>query len=205
MTVGKRVRSDKKKQVAATVSIHLADAISRISYITRTPIKDVAEAVCISGITTRKVIAHLSVHFRRDIRFKNTVYIGDLTRPSVARKVSAGKTTRVSMRFRGEDFEEISLLAFALDVSPTRATALLLDAAIRDSEFLNEYVRTFLVDTLDARRMDELKAVMKYLRKNNPFDEDISWAHLLTYIYEEVKDGAQSVADSVGTFITRFK
>ena len=205
MTVGKRVRSDKKRQVAPTISIHLADAISRLSYITRTPIKDVAEAICISGITSRKVIAHLSVHFHRDVRFKTTVYFGDLSRPSVARKVAAGKTSRISIRFRAEDFEEIGLLAFALDVSPTRATALLLDAAIRDGDFLNDYVRTFLVDTLDERRMDELKAVMKYLRKNNPFDEDITWSHLLTYIYEEVKDGAQTVADSVGTFITRFK
>ncbi|WP_432352718.1 hypothetical protein [Sporosarcina sp. A2] len=92
-----------------------------------------------------------------------------------------------------------------MDVTPSRATALLLDAAIRNSEFLNDYVREYLARELDERRMIELKRVMKYLRKNNPYESDLTWTHLLTYIYDEVKDGAQSMADGVGTFITKWK
>lgn len=204
-SVKRKQRSDKKRQSAPTISIVLKDTIHRLSYITDTPVKDVAEAICVSGLTSRKVIEHLSQHFRRDLRLGQTVYIGDIGRPSMQHKVAAGKTERISIRFQAHDFEHIATLAFALDVTPSRATALLLDAAIRNSEFLNDYVREYLARELDERRMIELKRVMKYLRKNNPYESDLTWTHLLTYIYDEVKDGAQSMADGVGTFITKWK
>ena len=205
MSIGKRVRSDRKRQVAPTISIHLKDAIHRLSYITDTPVKDVAEAICINGIGRKMVVSHLAENFRRDVRIDNTLYMGDIERPSIQRKAPAGKTERISIRFKAHDFENISSLAYALDVTPSRATALLLDASIRDSDFLNMYIRDYLKRELDERRMNELKIVMRYLRKNNPYDEDISWAMLLTYIVDEIKDGAQSVADSVGTYLTRWK
>lgn len=209
MSVGqggtRRQRSDKKRQCAPTISVVLKDTIHRLSYITDTPVKDVGEAVCISGLKSRKVIEHMSQHFRREIRLGNTLYMGDPNRPSMQRKVAVGKTERVSIRFIADDYERIATLAYALDVSPTRAVALLLDAAIRNSEFMNDYVRDYLKRELDERRMEELKKVMRYLRKNNPYEDDLTWTHLLTYIYDEVKDGAQSMADGVGTFISRWK
>ncbi|MGN7409840.1 hypothetical protein [Sporosarcina sp. SAFN-010] len=209
MSVGqgakRKQRSDKKRQSAPTISIVLKDTIHRLSYITDTPVKDVAEAICISGLTSKKVIGYLALNFRRDLRLGQTVYMGDISRPSLQRKVAPGKTERITIRFHAHDYEHVATLAYALDVSPSRATALLLDAAIRNSEFLNDYVRDYLKRELDERRMEELKKVMRYLRKNNPYEEDLTWTHLLTYIVSEVKDGAQSMADGVGTFISKWK
>ncbi|SKA88782.1 hypothetical protein [Sporosarcina newyorkensis] len=201
----RKQRSDKKRHVGPTISIVLKDTIHRLSYITDTPVKDVGEAICISGMKSRKVVEYLAQSFRREIRLGNTLYMGDLSRPSLQRKVAAGKTERISIRFHAHDYEGISALAYALDVSPTRATALLLDASIRNSEFLNDYVRDYLRRELDERRMEELRKVMRYLRKNNPYEDDLTWTHLLTYIYDEVKDSAQSVADGVGMFISRWR
>ena len=208
MTVGQGVkrkqRSDKKRQVAPSISVVLRDTIHRLSYITSTPIKDIGEAICHSGLSSRRVIEHLSQHFRRDFRHGSTFYMGDPNRTPQYRKAPSGKTERISIRFKARDYERISALAFALDCTPSRATALLLDAAIRDTDFLNGYIREFLRNELDDRRMEELRKLLRYLRKNNPYDEDITWTHLLAYIFDEVKDGAQSVADTVGTFISRW-
>lgn len=201
----RRQRSDKKRQCAPTISVLLKDTIHRLSYITDTPVKDVAEAICISGLTSKKVIEYLALNFRRELRLGQTVYMGDISLPSLQRKIAAGKTERISIRFHAHDYENVCALAYSLDVAPTRAVALLLDASIRNSEFMNDYVRDYLKRELDERRLIELKKVMGYLRKNNPYEEDLTWTHLLTYIYDEIKEGSQTVADGVGTFISRWK
>ncbi|MDN4608650.1 hypothetical protein [Sporosarcina highlanderae] len=203
--VRRKQRSDKKRQVAPTISMELRDTIYRLNYITGIPVKDVCEAICHSGLSSRKVIEHLSQYFRRDLYFGNTLYRGVPERPPQFRKIPAGKTGRVSTRLRARDYELLSALAYSLDCTPSRATAILLNAAIRDTDFLNSYIREYLRKELDERRMEELRKVLRYLRKNNPYDEDITWTHLLAYIYHEVRDGAQSVAETVNTFINRWK
>lgn len=208
MTVGERerkVRSDKKRDVKPTVSIQLKDTIFRMSYITNTPVKDVGEAICLHGISSKRVMDRLSENFRRSIRLGNTMYMGSLDRPPLNRKGPAGKCERVSLRIKQADFEEISTLAFALDVTPSRATALLLDASIRDGDFINSYFEEYLKRQLDERRMTELKAVLKYLNKNNPYEEEISWSVLLTYILDELKESASSMTESISLYIKSWK
>ncbi|AIE58946.1 hypothetical protein [Bacillus methanolicus] len=79
----RRTRSDKKRDVKPTITIQLKECIYRISYITNTPVKDVAETICEAGLVSRKVMDYLSQHFRRPVRLKNTLYMGDLDRPSL--------------------------------------------------------------------------------------------------------------------------
>ena len=201
----RKVRSDKKREVQPTISIQLKDAIYRLSYITNTPVKDVAERICSDGIISRKVLNGLSQHFRRSVRLENTMYIGDLGRPSLQRKSPAGQTERIGIRFRQHTFENISVLAYALDCTPSRATALLLDASIHNSDFINQYFQEHLTRQLDDHRMSELKKVLKYINANNPYEETISWGLLLSYIYEEIKDGAITVSESITTFINKWK
>ncbi|MBO0586098.1 hypothetical protein [Sporosarcina sp. E16_8] len=198
---GRKVRSDKKREIQPTISKELRECIFRLSYITDTPVKDVAEAVCVSGIGRKKVISYLSQNFRRDVRVDNTLYMGDMDRAPVKKRTAAGRSERISIRFRGQTYESIHTLAYALDCTTSRACALLLDASIRDVDFVNDFVEEYLKKYIDEHRMGELKKVLKYVNANNPYDETISWARLLSYMVEEVKVHAEKVQDTVSDFI----
>ena len=71
-TKKRKVRSDKKRDVKPTISSNLKHCIYRLSYITSTPVKDVAETLCEKGLRSRKVMDYLSTYFRRDLKFANT-------------------------------------------------------------------------------------------------------------------------------------
>lgn len=201
----RKVRSDKKRDVKPTISEQLRETVYRISYITNIPVKDIAETICNHGITSRKVMDNLSANFRRTVRLRNTLYMGVLERPSLQRKRFTGRTERISIRFQQDDYENITTLAFALDVTPSRATALLLDASIRDSDFINYYIRDYLKTQLNDHRMTELKKVLKYINKNNPYEEEISWGLLLAYIYDEVREAGVTLSDSITSFINKWE
>lgn len=203
MKTGKerRQRSDKKWSVQPTVSKELKDCIYRLSYITDTPVKSVIEEVCLSGIENNKVINHLSSNFRRDIRINYTLYIGDLNRIPIKKRTSPGQSERIATRVSGNMHEQFKALAYSLDCSIARACALLLDATVRDAEFINDFVEGYLKNNVDAERMKELRKVLKYVRANNPYDEEISWSALLSHLIEEVRSGAEKVQDTVSDFI----
>jgi len=198
---GRKVRSDKKRDVQPTVSKELKDCIYRLSYITDTPVKDVAEEICINGIQRNKVISHLSQNFRRDIRIDNTLYLGDSERVSVRKRTGPGQSERITIRFKSDMYERLSVLAFALDCSVSRATALLMDAAVREVDFVNEFVRGYLSEHVDERRMNELKKVLKYINSKNPYAEEVSWFVFLSYLMDEVKIHADKLQDAVSDFV----
>ncbi|AIE61761.1 hypothetical protein [Bacillus methanolicus] len=200
----RRTRSDKKRDVKPTITIQLKECIYRLSYITNTPVKDVAETICEAGLVSRKVMDYLSQHFRRPVRLKNTLYMGDLDRSSLQKRSSAGQCERITIRLPQGTYENLTALAYALDVTPSRATALLLDASIRNSDFINEYVRDYLKQHLDDGRMRELKKVMKFINTNNPYEEEISWSALLSFLFDELKIGASNISESIQDWLDKW-
>lgn len=201
----RKVRSDKKRDVKPTISTDLKNCIYRLSYITNTPVKDVVEIICERGLNSRKIIEYLSNHFRRDFRFGNTIYMGDINRTSLQRKYQSGKTERITTRFSQVTFEKIKSLSDALDVTPSKATALLLDASVRNTNLLNSFVKSYLHNNIDKNRMKELKLVLKYINKNNPYNEEWSWFTLLSMIYEDAKDSAINVKEAINTWMNKYK
>lgn len=201
----RKVRSDKKREVKPTIHIELKDTIYRISYVVDTPVKDIVETICLFGLDSRKVITHLSENFKRNVRFHNTLFMGDLDRPAVQRFKPGTRTERLSTRLKQPDYENLVTLAFALDVTPSRAAALLLDASIRHSDFVNSYFQQHLSQTLDFNRMCELKKIISFINTNSPYNETISWLALVSYIYAEIKDSAVSFNDTLHDFIDKWK
>lgn len=203
MSKGKwrKTRKDKKKDVKPTISKELKDCIYRLSYITDAPIKDVAEKICVDGLKRNKVISYLSQNFKRDLRVDNTVYMGDIERISVKKRTSAGQSERISIRFNASMHERLSALSYALDCSVSRSCALLLDATVRDTNFINEFAYEYLNANVDKERMNELKKVLQYINANNPYQEEISWSVLLSYLMKEVKVHAEKVQETVTDFI----
>lgn len=79
----RKVRCDKKRDVKPTIPIHLKECIYRLSYIVNTPVKDVTESICTSGITSQKVMNYLSNYLRKGFSFKNTVYMRDMSKAPI--------------------------------------------------------------------------------------------------------------------------
>ncbi|MCM3324669.1 hypothetical protein LG276_05380 [Cytobacillus kochii] len=197
----RQTRSDKKKDIKPTISIDLKNCIYQLSYVTNQPVKDIVEILCEKGLQSRKVMEYLSQYFRRDYQFFNTTFFGQLERESLQRKYQSPKNERVSVRFTQWTYEDIRKLSDALDVTPSKATALLLDASVRNANLLNAMVKLFLHEQLDQSRMDELKRVMKYVSKNNPYNEEISWFNLLSFIFDEVKDTTTNVKVAINNWL----
>lgn len=201
----RKIRSDKKIDCKPTISLQLKDCIARLSYVTNTPVKDVAESACEAGIHSKKVIDYLSNYFRRDFQLGNTYYIGDLERISLQREKVKGLKDRITIRFSQSTYERINALAFALDCTPTKSTALLLEASIRNTEFINQFTKNYLKNHLDEGRMRELKKVLKFINQNNPYSEKISWATLLSYLFDELKMGTSSLTNALNNWIDKIK
>ncbi|MET3658550.1 hypothetical protein [Sporosarcina psychrophila] len=203
----RKVRSDRKRDIKPTVPHELRECIYRLAYITDTPVKDVAEAVCINGIHTPKVIGHLSQYFRRDIRFTNTnmntIYRSNPNCMPISRRALAGQTARITIRFKSETYDTISAIAYALDCTVSRTCALLLDASVRDGDFINEFVRKYLEANLDAERVRELKKILRYVNADNPYGEEYTWVSLLSLMIDEVREVTAKVADAATDFIVK--
>lgn len=183
----RKVRSDKKKDVKPTVDLELYNCVSRISHITYKPMKDVGEAFCLHGLYSRKVIDYLSKSFRRNYDFESTVYIGDPAIESKRVKKKANETARLTMRFLQKDYDQIAELAYSLDTTISSATSYLLHASVQDTDIVNEYVSQYVEDQLDDNRKKQLKLVLEYIRKENPYTmNEITLAQLLSYIMDNV-------------------
>lgn len=201
----RKVRTDKKRDVKPTIPIELKDTIYRISYVIDTPVKEIVETIFLFGLGSRKVITILSENFKRSVRFHDTLFLGDLDKPSVQRLKPETRTERISTRLKQPDYENLVTLAFALDVTPSRAAALLLDVSIRHSDFVNSYFQQHLSQTLNYNRMIELRKIINFINKNNPYDETVSWLALISYIYTEIKDSAVSFNETLNDFIDKWK
>lgn len=201
----RKVRSDKKKDVKPTINVELKDCIYRISYITQTPVKDVAYMLCDRGLLSKDVMSFLSEQFRRTVRLKSTLYIGDIERPSLRTRSLAGQKEKITIRFDSVSYENLCTLAYAMDVTPTRATALLLDASIHHSDIINDYVKDHIQGHLSDSRMKELRKVLQFLNENNPYEAEVSWSSFLSYLYEDLKSGDITVSESIQEFLKRWR
>lgn len=202
--MGRKARSDKKRDIKPTVTKELKDCIYRLSFITNAPIKDVIEEILIAGSERKKVLSHLSQYFLRDIKIDNTIFIGDIYRMPVGKRtINNGKGERISTRVTSDMHDSLSALGYSMDCSISRACALMLDATVRDADFINEFARKYIEKNVDEERMRDLRKVLKYINAGNPYDERISWASLLNYLMDEVKVHAEKVQDSVSTFVVK--
>ena len=202
----RKERSDRKHDIKPTIPFQLRETICRLSYITDTPIKDVGEYITELGLESEQVLDYLSKHFKRDFNYKTTFYIGDLNVEKLTMKninKQANSTTRITIRFKKETYEYINKLAFSLDVTPSMATALVLDASMRHSDVVNKYIKTYLKERLNGTKMKELKKILSFINDNNPYDKEVTWAELLSYIYDEIKSGANTITNTIHSWLDK--
>lgn len=196
--VKRKTRSDKKRDVKPTVDINLKDAIYRLSFITKTPVKDVAEIMIEHAFNNREIINGISISFRRDIRLDSTLYKGHIDNPHIGRRIP-GVNERLTVRLTQQSFEVVSALAYALDVNSSRVCAILLDASMRNFDFINSYINKYLKSELSPYQLKELKNLLRYV--NEGIEEKINLATLLSYIIDEVNAPIVNVKDAVTDFV----
>ncbi|MFG6121128.1 hypothetical protein [Thalassobacillus sp. B23F22_16] len=196
--VGERkTRSDKKRDIKPFIPVELYECFNRTSYVTNTPIKDIGVMVCKRGLYSAAVMELLSNHFRRDYwASNNTMYIGDSERPPFKSQKGIAKQ-RMTIRFSQSDHDKLSHLAFSLDSSVSSATGLLLETAFKNTDVINAIITSQVKDELDPNRMKQLREILKFINKNNPYHERITIGEVTSFILEELKGTAFTMSESV--------
>lgn len=197
--VGQRKeRSDKKRMVKPLIPNETRENIFRISHVTQTPIKDVCEFLVAHVIRDTNTITLLSKHFKRNVGIGSTYYRGDIENVSISKRLKV-ESGLVTIKFKRADYELICALAYALDVTPTRATAILLELATRNIKAVNKYVHEYLLDELSASQMRELRIVLSYVNQYN--EENSSWLSILSSIVGEIRPATKKLYELVEDFI----
>lgn len=84
--------------------------------------KTIGETLIVNGFQKDDVMNVFQIHFRRNLRYKtNRFIIGHIDNEPYALLGVRGK--RLSMRLRSDDYERISELAYAMDISVQGAAA----------------------------------------------------------------------------------
>lgn len=198
----RKVRSDKKHPVNPTISINTKDAIYRLAAVTGKPVKELGETICEYGLQSLVVMDGFSNSFRRPYQLKSTLYLGTLERQSLQKRSQTGQNERISIRFAPETYEELKKFAYALDVTPSRAAALLLESSLNNSNFMNEYFRDYLKDQLaDYKKMEQLTKAIRTMNQNSSYDQEISWGVLLSVLTDEMNAANMTLSEIVTDFI----
>ena len=199
VTKGQRkVRCDAKRDVKSTLPIELKDAIYRLAYLTHTPVMHVAELLFVHSIKDVEIIQKVALHFQRDVRINNTLYCGSLSNPSLSKRKSNSQTERIHFRLTKEAYEILTVFAYALGCSYSKASAILLETCVHEADFISQYVEQHLEKNLSSARMKELREFMRYV---NGEGDVHSWAALLSYIADEVKKPFKEVKGLVEDFV----
>lgn len=155
MKVGERkrkIRSDKKVDVKPTLPEDVKTIIYLLADCLNDYVKNIAEDLCVGALSNSSIIGELQQWLRRDYLFNTTLVLGEESRPrpKVIRGDYKGKIT---IKFKQKDYDRISELAHALDITPTTTCAVLLMLTTNNRKFMIEYLdSTFKGMDKDTRK-----------------------------------------------------
>lgn len=181
----RKERSDKKVDIKPTIPIHLYNCIADFSDISNQPIMNIVEFLCMKGIESKKVIEFISQYFLRDYWHGDTLYRGNPSLNHNRYIKKKERCQRISTRFTKEFFEKLEYLAFVLGLTPSSTTCLLLDYSIKDITIIDKFIRTYTTE-LSEYQKDTLESALKYLNRNNPYREQITFWEVVKMLIDEV-------------------
>ncbi|MFB9759450.1 hypothetical protein [Ectobacillus funiculus] len=200
----RKVRSDKKREVKPTITMSLYECIDRLSYMTTNPIKDVAEEICVLGLQSEKTIDLLAGYFRRDYWIQERKLIrGDVSRAPYTFKDGDSQKRRISIRFSQSIHDKLSELAYALDMTVSSTTALLLKTAIYESTIFVDYVLKHLDDETTEARMNQLQYIVDFINESNK-EEPIDIRMLVSYILDKASTKTRDFKRTFVQFIEQY-
>ncbi|MFF2793326.1 hypothetical protein [Lysinibacillus xylanilyticus] len=67
---------------------------------------------------------------------------------------------KVTIKFKQRDFDQLSVLAFALDITPTTTAAVLIRVTLGNKKFMQWYLSTYLLH-LDQMKIRQIYKLLK--------------------------------------------
>ncbi|WP_274307008.1 hypothetical protein [Solibacillus daqui] len=140
--VGERKRrSDKKVDVKPTMSVTLKQQLYDFAELCNEPVKDTAERLVVMGMISPIIIQEFCKWLRRNYTYNSSIAIGYAERPKL-KLTSQSETGKVSIRLKINDYDKLSELAYALDITPTATATMLIRLTTRDPEFMQYFINT---------------------------------------------------------------
>lgn len=196
------VRSDKKYDVRLSVHTEFKEAIYRLSFITNVSVMDTVEAMLVFAIRSKRILNELSTSFVRDIKIDNILYIGhenaERYGPTPTKNINY---VRIKTRLKQNDYHVLTTIAYALDVRPARACAILINEAFHSPYFLDNYIKQYLQKNITDHQLLELKKIMEYANREENLN--INWATLLSFIIREVQEPVTTIKEKVNSFVIK--
>lgn len=187
MSEKRAVRSDKKKDVKLSVHTEFKEAIYRLAFITNVSVMDTVESMLKHAIQSKRILDDISPSFVRDIKIDNIIYVGHLDAEKYLPTPKANiNYVRIKTRLTQNDYHVLATIAYALDVRPARACAILVEETFHSPYFLDNYIKQYLQKNITDPQLLELKKIMEYADRDDNYN--INWASLLSYIMREVKE-----------------
>lgn len=189
----RQVRSDKKREVKPTLSIKLKKEVERLGFILDVPIKDLGVYLFDEGVHNKDVIEKLSVYFVYDacLHVENTLFYGH-DEHEIPTLFEDEPTDRISIRFPQRQYGDVQLLAELMDVTPSRAVAVLLDSAIRHVDIIEKLLES------NGKRMElndeverQLRKFVKFVNKDNPYKP--KWNKVFMELLKGANDGMENL------------
>ncbi|MCG7346406.1 hypothetical protein MHZ92_20070 [Sporosarcina sp. ACRSL] len=196
--VERKERSDKKVQVAPYVPIQLKREIERLAFILDQPVKTTGELLCHYGFKTHDVTHRFGDYMQTGILLVgSTMHYGHDMKPSLRELPEHVETERIHLRFIREEYDDnIKLLASLLDVSPTRATAVLLDFSIRHHGIIEEMLQKHTNRLgLGYEEDEEMRKLMRFINHRNPYKT--SWNQILVQLVEGFSKRARGLGKRI--------
>ena len=160
--VGERKqRVDKKVEIKPTLSLDFKKQLYAFAELCGEPVKEIAERLCVKGMFADEIITDIRGWFRRDYKYStaigrnfNKIAFGDEERPKLKITLQ-GDTSKITMRLYKEEADQLSQLAFALDLTVSSTVSVLLRMTTKNDEFMNKFVDG--MRELDNKQIKEVK------------------------------------------------
>lgn len=128
-----------------------------------------------------EILKGLSRYFKRSIQLNNTIYRGSLENEDVY-ELMGEENERISFKVKKPMHTFLYDLAYVMNCSVSKASAVLIYESLTDGRFIENYLQDYL-EALDPNRKKELKQLIKYIKLE--IGEGYSLADLLSYLVEE--------------------
>ncbi|GAF66395.1 hypothetical protein BTS2_3296 [Bacillus sp. TS-2] len=210
MTVEQRKRkerSDKKKDCKPTIKYELYETLNRVSYITNTPLKTVGETFLIEGLSDKGVLDRFTDQFVFDYWYSpNMVYIGTgKMNDSRVLRVPYSNKKKVSLRLHQDYYNQLSAFAYSLNYTTTSGAAILLEATTQNSLIIQRYIELHVERTLDQKRKQQLKEVIKYVNLHSDSELHYPLASLIDLIVERFMKSSYNLKRAVDEYLDSLK
>lgn len=192
MTVeGRKTRSDKKRAIGVPLTQAQYERIFALSYLCELPMKTIGETLVLRGFEKEEVIHPFQRHFRRNLTYKsNRFMIGSLNNEPYV--LSEGRGHRLSIRLRSDDYELISGLAYAMDVSVQGAAASIITEVLRQEKVMFDIMAQLIKNNLDEATEGQIRRLASQIDAKSPH-EYITLSMVLGYALEKAIEEQRKV------------